>query len=91
MYGVTKLCCERLGKYFNRRFGIDFRCARVPAVTGPRRALSALSIFTSLMIQEPALRRPYEVYVIGFKPDPKKTRIVKSWAQNIDASDATSE
>ncbi len=149
MYGVTKVCSERLGEYFNRKFGLDFRAVRFPSIIGPGRGLGGLSSYTSLMIQEPALGKPYEVFVsedtvcsilyfkdavrclielheappertksriyciagdlptaeeiakivrrnipradIFFKPDPEKTRIVKSWAQKIDESDATEE
>ncbi len=149
MYGVTKVCGERLGEYFNKKFGLDFRAVRFPSIIGPGRGLGGLSAYTSLMIQEPALGRPYEVFVsedtvcsilyykdalrcltqlheaptdkmksrvyciagdlptageitnlvkksipdakVFFKPDPEKTRIVKSWAQKIDESDAANE
>ncbi|MGQ9543936.1 MAG: NAD-dependent epimerase/dehydratase family protein [Candidatus Bathyarchaeia archaeon] len=149
MYGVTKVCGELLGEYFNRRFGLDFRCVRLPSIIGPGRGGGGLSSYTTLMIQEPALGRPYEVYVsedtrcpilyykdavrcliqlheapvemvktrsyciaghiptaaeiaemvkekipdakIIFRPDPEKTRIVKSWAQKIDESEANIE
>ena len=149
MYGVTKVCGERLGEYFNRKFGLDFRAVRFPSIIGPGRGLGGLSSYTSLMIQEPALGKPYEVFVsedtvcsilyykdalrcltelheapperiksrvyciagdlptaeqitnlvrskipdakIFFKTDPEKTRILKSWAQKIDESDATKE
>lgn len=149
MYGVSKVCGELLGEYFNRRFGLDFRCVRLPSIIGPGRGGGGLSSYTTLMIQEPALGRPYEAYVtedtrcpilyykdavncllklheapaervktrsyciagynptageiagmvrekipgakITFRPDPEKTRIVKSWAQKIDESEATVE
>lgn len=146
MYGVSKVCGELLGEYFGRKFGLDFRGVRFPSIIGPGRGLGGLSSYTTLMIQEPALNRSYQVFVsedtvcpvlyykdairclielhdapsdllksrmyciagelltaaeisdivkrtipdakIFFKPDPEKTRIVKSWAQKIDESAA---
>ncbi|WP_455279834.1 NAD-dependent epimerase/dehydratase family protein [[Eubacterium] cellulosolvens] len=146
MYGVSKVCGELLGEYFWRKFGLDFRGVRFPSIIGPGRGMGGLSSYSTLMIQEPALNRTYEVFVsedticpvlyykdairclielhdapsdsinsrmyciagelltaaeiseivkrnipdakIFFKPDPEKTRIVKSWAQKIDESAA---
>jgi len=62
MYGVSKVCGELLGEYYHRKYGLDFRGVRFPSIIGPGRGASGLSSYTSLMIQEPALGRPYEVY-----------------------------
>ena len=32
MYGVSKVFNEQLGTYYNRKFGVDFRCIRYPGV-----------------------------------------------------------
>lgn len=32
IYGVTKILTEQLGTYYNRRFGTDFRCPRLPGI-----------------------------------------------------------
>lgn len=32
MYGVTKVCGELLGTYYHTRFGLDFRCVRLPGI-----------------------------------------------------------
>lgn len=32
IYGVTKVFNEHLGAYYNRKFGVDFRCLRYPGV-----------------------------------------------------------
>ncbi len=63
MYGVTKVFCERMGEYYSSRFGLDFRAVRFPSVIGPGRGGGGLSSFTTLIIQEPALGRPYRVFV----------------------------
>jgi nucleoside-diphosphate-sugar epimerase len=36
LYGVTKVAGERLGVYYENRFGLDFRGLRLPAVIAPR-------------------------------------------------------
>ncbi|MGB9023907.1 MAG: NAD-dependent epimerase/dehydratase family protein [Candidatus Bathyarchaeia archaeon] len=32
MYGVTKVCCERLGNYYFSKFGVDYRSVRLPGI-----------------------------------------------------------
>jgi len=63
MYGVTKVFSERLGEYYQRKFGIDFRAVRLPSVIGPGRGAGGASAYSTLMISEPALKRPYSVFV----------------------------
>jgi threonine 3-dehydrogenase len=63
MYGVTKVFCERLGEYYYRKFGVDFRAVRLPSVIGPGRGAGGASAYSTLMISEPALKRPYQVFV----------------------------
>jgi len=45
MYGVTKVFSERLGEYYNRKFGVDFRGVRLPAVIGPGRGTGGASAY----------------------------------------------
>ncbi len=47
IYGVTKLACERLGVYYQRRHGLDFRCLRLPIVVSPFAPAGAASAFAS--------------------------------------------
>ncbi|MEW6377305.1 MAG: NAD-dependent epimerase/dehydratase family protein [Thermodesulfobacteriota bacterium] len=63
MYGVTKVFSERLGEYYHRKFGVDFRAVRLPSVIGPGRGGGGASTYSTFMISEPALKRPYTVYV----------------------------
>lgn len=46
LYGVTKMAAERLGVYYHRRHGLDFRCLRLPITVSrfaPPGAASAIA------------------------------------------------
>jgi threonine 3-dehydrogenase len=64
-YGETKLLVEHLGLYYNRRWGLDFRAARMAAIVGPQRVAAAGSatMYTSLILEKAALGEPYEIDV----------------------------
>ena len=64
-YGYTKLACELMGLLCQRRSGLDFRAARLAAVTGPGReaASGSASLFTSFIPEKAALGEPYEIEV----------------------------
>ncbi len=63
MYGVTKVFGERLGEYYHSKFGLNFRAVRLPSAIGPGRGSGGVSAYSSLIVQEPAAGRKYEVYV----------------------------
>ena len=63
MYGTTKLCCERLGEQYHRKYGVNFRGVRFPPVLGAGRKDSSQSAFSYLTIKETVLGRPYTIYV----------------------------
>jgi len=64
LYGVTKVCSERLGEYYNRRYGVDFRAVRFLSILGPGRIPgSGWSAYTSLVIEECARGNPYTIKV----------------------------
>ena len=63
-YGYTKGCAEEMGLLHARRHGLDFRAARMAAVTGPfRQAAGSASLFTSLIPEKAARGEPYAVEV----------------------------
>ena len=70
MYGVTKVACERLGEYYNSRYGIDFRGLRLPSVVGAGRGGGGLSAYSTLMIEESAQGRPCTVRVAEYSRMP---------------------
>lgn len=47
MYGATKVAVERMGVYFKRKHGLDFRCLRFPLVVSPFAPEGAVSAFPS--------------------------------------------
>ncbi len=64
LYGVTKVCSERLGEYYHRRFGANFRGVRFLSILGPGRVpASGWSAYTSLVIEECAKGNPYVIKV----------------------------
>jgi nucleoside-diphosphate-sugar epimerase len=64
LYGTTKLCSERLGEYYHRRYEIDFRGVRFLSILGPGRVPgSGWSAYTSLVIEECAKGNPYVIKV----------------------------
>ncbi|MCC6175849.1 MAG: NAD(P)-dependent oxidoreductase [Chloroflexi bacterium] len=63
-YGQTKLMVEQLGLYYHRRWGLDFRAARMAAIVGPSRvAAGSATMYTSLILERAALGQPYEIDV----------------------------
>lgn len=59
-YGAGKLYIELLGRFYGRKFGLDFRCLRYPIVIGPGIKTRFSLHYSSLMIEYAALGRPYE-------------------------------
>jgi len=64
-YGQSKLLAEHLGLFYHRRFGLDFRAARLAAIVGPSRnvASGSATLYTSLIIERAALGQPYAIDV----------------------------
>ncbi|MFH0914125.1 MAG: NAD-dependent epimerase/dehydratase family protein [Chloroflexota bacterium] len=63
MYGVSKVCSERLGEQYHRKYGVNFRAVRFPPVIGPGRTGAQPSAYAGKMIEEPALGFPYSAYI----------------------------
>lgn len=63
MYGTSKVFGELLGRFYARRFGLDFRGLRIPSVVGPGSKVPHMSIYNCWAIERPLLGRPYEILV----------------------------
>ena len=63
IYGVGKLFGELIGRYYSRRYGIDFRSIRLPAVVGPGAKTRNVSIYNAWSIEKSFFGEPYEIFV----------------------------
>jgi len=59
MYGICKVFGEHLGRFYGRRFGLDFRGIRLPSVVGPFSTVVHMSSYNCLAIEEPLKGRGY--------------------------------
>ena len=62
-YGATKSFGENMGHFFKRKYGLDFRGVRYPSIVGPGVRSPGVVQFTSWMIEESAMGRPFTVVV----------------------------
>ena len=63
MYGCGKVFGELLGRYYHRRYTIDFRSLRLPAIVGPGAKTKNVSIYNAWAIEKSFLGEPYEIFV----------------------------
>jgi threonine 3-dehydrogenase len=61
MYGVTKVFGELLGRFYSRKFDLDFRGVRLPSVVGPGAKTAHMSIYNAWAIEEPLRGHSYEL------------------------------
>jgi len=62
MYGITKVCSERLGEQYHRQYGINYRALRLSMVVGTGRQLSYYFGDWSGVIEMPARGKPYTAH-----------------------------
>ncbi len=63
-YGQSKYMAEELGLYYQRRYGVDFRAARLAAIVGPFRvAAGSATLYTTMILEKAALGEPYVIEV----------------------------
>jgi len=60
VYGVTKLYGELIGRFYRKKFDLDFRCMRYPNIFDPSVRISKKLQYIAWMIQSAALGRPAE-------------------------------
>ncbi len=61
-YGSTKVFAELMGRYYRRRFGLDFRGVRPPSVIGPRVRTPGFVQWTSWAIEEAYKGHPLTIW-----------------------------
>ena len=62
-YGTTKLFGEHMGRFYRRKFGLDFRGIRYPSIVGPGVTTPGISQYTSHAIEASARNEPYAIFV----------------------------
>jgi len=62
-YGITKVFAELMGRYYGRRFGLDFRGVRPPSVIGPGVRTPGAVQWTSWAIEEAYKGNPFTIWV----------------------------
>lgn len=63
MYGAGKLYGELLGRFYRRKFGLDFRCIRYFTVLCPGSKVRTMPRFMGWMIEHAVFGKPFECYV----------------------------
>ncbi|WP_455281133.1 NAD-dependent epimerase/dehydratase family protein [[Eubacterium] cellulosolvens] len=63
MYGITKLFCENLGRFYFKKFGLDFRAIRYPTVIGLGARTKHMSQYMSWMIENSLSNKSFDVWV----------------------------
>jgi threonine 3-dehydrogenase len=62
-YGVTKLFGELTGRFFRRKYGLDFRSVRYPAIVGPGIKTPGVAQYAAWVIEESAKGKPFTIWV----------------------------
>jgi threonine 3-dehydrogenase len=58
-YGITKTFGELTGRWYQRRFGLDFRGVRLPSIVGPGAKTAHMSIYNAWAIEYSITGLPY--------------------------------
>lgn len=70
MYGVTKIFGELLGRFYHRKFGVDFRSARFCTVVGLGARTRHMTQYLAWMIERSLQGEPFEVWVAESTSNP---------------------
>lgn len=62
-YGACKLFGENLGRFYRRKYGIDYRCVRYPSTVGPGVRTPGSVQYTSWVIENAAKGNPFTIWV----------------------------
>ena len=62
-YGATKAFAENMGRFFKRKYGVDFRGIRFPSVLGPGIRTPGVAQYNPGVIEECAKGNPFTIWV----------------------------
>jgi len=62
-YGCTKVFAELIGRFYKRKFGLDFRGVRYPAIVGPGVKTPGVVQYYSWAIEEAYKGNPFKIWV----------------------------
>jgi len=62
-YGITKLFGESAGRYYKRKYGLDFRAIRFPSIIGPGLREGGIVNYASAVIEQSIKGNPYTMMV----------------------------
>jgi len=62
-YGCTKVFSELMGRFYKRKFGLDFRGVRYPAIIGPGVKTPGIVQYNAWAIEEAAKGNPFKIWV----------------------------
>ncbi len=62
-YGITKVFAESAGRFYRRKYGLDYRGIHYPAIVGPGLRETGVVTYASAMIEIPAGGKPYTMPV----------------------------
>jgi threonine 3-dehydrogenase len=62
-YGITKVMAEHMGRFYARKYGLDFRGLRYPSVVGPGVKTMAMVQYNAWVIEECAKGNPFTIWV----------------------------
>jgi threonine 3-dehydrogenase len=63
MYGASKVYGELLGRFYRRKFDLDFRCLRYGGVIGPGVKTPGIAQYNAWMIESAVLGKPFTCFV----------------------------
>jgi nucleoside-diphosphate-sugar epimerase len=63
MYGVTKLFGELMGRFYNKKFDLDFRAVRFPPIISPGVKTMAVAQCIPWSIEHAAKGEPYDLWL----------------------------
>ena len=62
-YGATKAFAENMGRFYKRKYGIDFRGIRFPSIIGPGMTTPGVAQYNPGVIEQSAKGNPFTIWV----------------------------